>query len=136
MARNPPQNDENGGEGVTQTMNRNSSAFFAIGIAAAMIAAGIWYLYDHHIGMFYGAGRGLIGPGMMAGGGMGIVMILFWIILLVALVLVVFGAASGIRNRGDQTTDASDPLEILRRRYAKGEIDKAEYETKRHDLKA
>jgi putative membrane protein len=134
LDQNPPQPNENGGEGVTQTMNRNSSAFFVIGIAAAMIAAGIWYLYDHHIGMFYGAGRGLIGPGMMAGGGMGIVMILFWIILLVALVLVVSGAASGFRNRGN-TTDASDPLEILRRRYAKGEIDKAEYETKRHDLK-
>jgi putative membrane protein len=115
-------------------MNRNTSTLVAIGIAAAMIAAGIWYLYDHHIGMFYGAGRGLIGPGMMAGGGMGIVMILFWTILLVALVLVVSGAASGFRNRGN-TTDASDPLEILKRRYAKGEIDKAEYETKRHDLK-
>jgi putative membrane protein len=117
-------------------MNRNSSALVAIGIAAAMIAAGIGYLYNHHIGMFYGTGRGFIGPGMMAGGGMGIVMILFWAILLVALVLVVFGAASGIRNRGDQTTDASDPLEILKRRYARGEIDKAEYESKRRDLKA
>jgi len=117
-------------------MNRNSSALVTIGVAAAMIAAGIWYLYDHHIGMFYGAGRGAIGPGMMFGNGMGIVMILFWIVLLVAVVLVVSGAASGFRNRGNQTTDASDPLEILRRRYARGEIDKAEYETKRRDLKA
>jgi putative membrane protein len=117
-------------------MNRNSSALVSIGIAAAMIAAGIWYLYDHHVGMFYGAGRGSIGPGMMAGGGMGIVMILFWIVLLVALVLVVSGAASGIRNRGSGTSDAADALEILKQRYARGEIDKAEYETKRRDLKA
>jgi putative membrane protein len=133
---NPPQQDENGGEGATQTMNRNSSTRVAIGIAAAMIAAGIWYLYNHHIGMFLGAGPGVIGPGMMAGGGMGIVMILFWVILLVALVLVVSGASSGIRNRGNQTADASDPLEILKRRYARGEIDKAEYEAKRRDLQA
>jgi putative membrane protein len=125
-----------GGKGVAQTMNRNSSALVAIGIAAAMIAAGIWYLYNHHIGMFYGAERGSIGPGMMAGSGMGIVMILFWIVILVALVLVVFGAASGIRNRGNQTTDATDAIEILKRRYARGEIDKAEYEAKRRDLKA
>jgi putative membrane protein len=117
-------------------MNRNSSALVAIGVAAAMIAAGIWYLYDHHIGMFYSAGRGSFGPGMMAGNGMGIVMILFWIILLVALILLVFGASSGIRHRGNQTTDASDPLEILKRLYARGEIDKAEYETKRRDLTA
>jgi putative membrane protein len=115
-------------------MNRNSSALVSIGIAAAMIAAGIWYLYDHHVGMFYGLGRGWIGPGMMVGNGMGIVMILFWIVLLVALVLVVSGAASGIRNRGSGTSENPDALEILRRRYAKGEIDKAEYETKRRDL--
>ncbi|MGE5256451.1 MAG: SHOCT domain-containing protein [Hyphomicrobiales bacterium] len=117
-------------------MNRNSSAIVAVGIAAAMIAAGIWYLYDHHIGMFYSQGRGSIGPGMMLGNGMGIVMVLFWVVLLVALVLVVFGAASGIRNRGNETSDASDALEILKRRYARGEIDKAEYEAKRRDLRA
>jgi len=116
-------------------MNRNSSALVSIGIAAAMIAAGIWYLYDHHVGMFYGAGRGSIGPGMMVGNGMGIVMILFWIVLLAALVLVVSGAASGIRSRRNETSDA-DALEILKRRYARGEIDKAEYEAKRRDLKA
>jgi putative membrane protein len=115
-------------------MNRNSSALVSIGIAAAMIAAGIWYLYDHHVGMFYGAGRGSIGPGMMVGNGMGIVMILFWIVLLAALVLVVSGAASGIRSRRNETSDA-DALEILKRRYARGEIDKAEYEAKRRDLK-
>lgn len=117
-------------------MNRNSSVLVIIGIAAAMIAATLWYLYSHHIGMFYGPGRGFSGPGMMPGSGMGIVMILFWIIVLVALVLVVFGAASGICNRGNQTTDVSDPLEILKRRYARGEIDKAEYESKRRDLQA
>jgi len=114
-------------------MNRNSSTIVSIGIAAAMIAAGIWYLYDHHVGMFYGVGHGSLGPGMMAGNGMGIVMILFWVILLVALVLVVSGAASGILNRRNETNDA-DALEILKRRYARGEIDKAEYEAKRRDL--
>jgi putative membrane protein len=117
-------------------MNRNSSTLIAIGIAAAMIAAGIWYLYDYHIGMFYGPSHGFIGPGrMVASGGMGIVMILFWVIILGALAMVIFGAASGFRNRGNQTTDWSDPLEILKRRYARGEIDKAEYEAKRRDLK-
>jgi len=117
-------------------MKRYSSALGIIGITVTVIAGGIWYLYSHHIGMFYGPGRGFLGPGMMMGSGMGIVMILFWIIVLVALVLVVFGAASGIRNRGDQTTNVSDPLEILKRRYAKGEIDKTEYESKRRDLQA
>ena len=67
---------------------------------------------------------------------MGIVMILFWIVLLVALVLVVSGAASAGRRRSDQTSDSCDALGILKRRYAKGEIDKAEYEAKRRDLEA
>jgi putative membrane protein len=116
-------------------MNRNSSTLIAIGIAAALIATGLWYLYSHHFGMFYGAGRGLTATGMMAGGGMGVVMILFWVILLAALVFLVFGAASGSRDRGSRAADRSDPLDILKRRYAEGEIDKAEYEAKRRDLK-
>jgi putative membrane protein len=115
-------------------MNRNSSTLVAIGIAAAMIASGIWYLYNHHLWVFYGEGRGVPGPGMMTGSGMGVVMILFWIVLLAALSLVIFGAASSIRNRGHRASDEADPLEILKRRYARGEIDKAEYETKRRDL--
>jgi putative membrane protein len=117
-------------------MNRNSSWLITIGISAAMIAAGIWFLYDHRSGMLYGAGRGLFGPGMMAGNGMGIVMILFWIVLLAALVLVASGAAKGIRSRRDEPGEAADALEILKRRYARGEIEKAEYETKRRDLEA
>jgi putative membrane protein len=117
-------------------MNRNYSAVVVIGIAAAMIAAGFWYFYSHHIGMFYGPKRSLSGPGMMPGSGMGIVMILFWITVLAALVLVIFGTAWGIRNRGDQTTDESDPLEVLKRRYARGEIDKTEYESNHRNLQA
>jgi putative membrane protein len=127
---------ESQGKGVESTMNRNSSALISIGIAAGMIAAGIWYLYDHHIGLFYGAGRGLIRSGLMSGNGMGIAMIIFWLVLLVVLALVAFGGTSETRKRINKKRDAPDALEILKRRYARGEINKAEYETKRRDIQA
>ena len=117
-------------------MNRNSSALISIGIAAGMIAAGIWYLYEHHIGLFYGAGRGLIRPGPMSGNGMGIAMIIFWLVLLVAVALLAFGGTSEMRKRINKEHDAPDAFEILKWRYAKGEINKAEYETKRRDIQA
>jgi len=81
------------------------------------LAGSIWRLYDHHIGMLYGTGRGSLISGMMAGSGMGIVMIPFFIVLLMALAPAVFGAASWCRNRSNQTTDVTEALEILKRRY-------------------
>jgi putative membrane protein len=63
------------------------------------------------------------------GGGMGIGMLLFWG-LIVALVLVL------VRALGSRSGDERHrtPLDILRERYAKGEIDKAEFEQKRREL--
>lgn len=59
---------------------------------------------------------------------------LFWVVLVVLLVVLVVRLVadrSPAREppRGDET-----PLEILKRRYARGEIDRAEYEERRRDL--
>ena len=79
------------------------------------------------------------GPGMMNwgyGGGwfMGIFNIVFWVVLIVAIVYFIkwLSASSkhgGYEKRGDSA------LEILRERYAKGEIDKDEFEEKMKALK-
>ena len=64
------------------------------------------------------------------GMGMGIGMVIFWIlviILIVALLRRVLGADRDKRQ-------AKSALEILRERYASGEINKEEYEQKKHDL--
>jgi putative membrane protein len=63
------------------------------------------------------------------GFGMMIMMILFWILIIVVVVL-------GIRwLLGQSKESRSDSaLEILRRRYARGEIEKEEFETKKRDL--
>ena len=115
-------------------MNRKTSILLSLGVSAALIAAAIWWLYRHNTDMWLGNGRWDMGYHHMMGGGMGIVMIIFWIVLIGAFVLLVSGVLNGIR--GSQTNDDNirKPLEILKQRYARGEIDKAEYEDKRRNL--
>ncbi len=79
-----------------------------------------------------------MGPGMMGGWGMGwfggIFMILFWVLILIGLVFVIkwlIQSTSRARNNG-QSGDRS--LEILKERYARGEIDKAQFEDMKRDL--
>jgi putative membrane protein len=68
----------------------------------------------------------------------GLIALALFVALIVALVVV---AVSAGRNRGQSMQSAprsavgsDDPLEILRRRYAKGEITREEYQSMREDL--
>jgi len=65
---------------------------------------------------------------------MGWWMALWWVVALVVLVLLVrlvAGTASGgVAPRGDET-----PEQILKRRYAKGEIEREEYQRRLEDLR-
>ncbi len=66
----------------------------------------------------------------MMGFGM-LFMVLFWVVLIVGVVLLVrwFLGSSGF-TRGESA------LEILKKRYARGEIDQQEFEEKKRDLLA
>ena len=70
------------------------------------------------------------------GGGMGIGMLLFWGLIIFGIVMLVrgFGAISSFVAGVPRVRDKS-PLDILGERYAKGEIDKTEFEQKRNDLR-
>ena len=57
-----------------------------------------------------------------------------WWALVIAAVVAVFRWGSGRPRRGG--SDAGRPLEILRERYARGEIDKDEYDERRRHLNA
>lgn len=64
--------------------------------------------------------------------GMGLGMLLFWGLVIVGLVVLVRWL-SGPRSGGD-AAPRQDALDILAQRYARGEIERAEYEQKRRDL--
>jgi putative membrane protein len=79
-------------------------------------------------------GGGMMGPGMMYGYGggwiMGIIMLLFW-------GLIVWGIIALIRHfsvRQPNNFQPDSALEILRKRYAQGEINKEEFEEKKKAL--
>lgn len=119
-------------------MNRKTSILISLGISVALIAAGIWFLYNHYYYFGYGAsGWNMPHHRMMGGGGMGIIMILFWGGLVSAIVLLVSGLIMrrpfSDQNGGKPSAD-SDAVEILKRRYASGEISKIEYNNIKHDL--
>ena len=83
-------------------------------------------------------GWGGMGPGMMGWGGMGwfgpLFMVFFWVLIIVAIILLVrWLVASGHHQTGGVLREDS-ALEILKKRYARGEIDKEEFEAKKKDL--
>ena len=63
------------------------------------------------------------------GFGMMIMMILFWVLIIVAVVLGIrWLMGQGKESRSDSA------VEILRQRYARGEVNKEEFESKKKDL--
>jgi putative membrane protein len=80
-----------------------------------------------------------MGPGMMGWGyGMGwfwtIIMVVFWIAVIVGIIFLIkwLVISTGAGGRAARLEDSA--LEILKRRYARGEINKEEFEEKKKDL--
>ncbi|MDA8157460.1 MAG: SHOCT domain-containing protein [Actinomycetota bacterium] len=77
-----------------------------------------------------------MGPGTMGWGyGMGIVgalmMLLFWVLILIGLVYLIKWLAQSSRHGAAREETA---LDLLKKRYAKGEISKEEFEEKKKDI--
>lgn len=70
--------------------------------------------------------------GMMGGSGWWWFMPILGIIFLGLIIWAVVALIQG--QGGSQSTGADSALEILKRRYARGDIDKEEYEQKKKDL--
>lgn len=64
----------------------------------------------------------------------GLVMLLFWGGLIALVVFIIRALPDAKRNKDTKVTSEETALDILKRRYAQGEIDKAEYEAIRRDI--
>ena len=65
---------------------------------------------------------------MFFGGGF---MWLFWVILFVAVVWVIKATTNNSEGKSGKLQDNETPLDILKKRYAQGEIDREEFEEKK-----
>jgi putative membrane protein len=61
-------------------------------------------------------------------------MIIFWILILMALVYFIKWLVQSTGRRHPNVTGGNRALEILQERYVRGEIDKATFETMKMDL--
>jgi len=79
-----------------------------------------------------------MGPGMMGNWGMGwygaIFMMIFWVLLIVGLVFLIKWLVQTTGSGKTSAEKGSNAMEILKERYARGEIDKTEFESKKKDL--
>ena len=79
-----------------------------------------------------------MGPGMMGSWGMGwfggIFMVVFWILILVGVVFGIRWLLQANSKKGDSGQRGSQAIDILKERYARGEIDKAQFEAVKSDL--
>ena len=87
----------------------------------------------------WGDNRGWhMGPGMMGGWGMGwfggIFMMIFWVLVLVGLVFLIKWLIQTTNRVKSDAGNSNRALEILKERYARGEIDTAEFETIKLEL--
>ena len=79
-----------------------------------------------------------MGPGMMGGWGIGwyggIFMIIFWVLVLVGLIFLIKWLIQSTNRVKSDAGRGNSALEILKERYARGEIDTAEFEEKKKVL--
>jgi putative membrane protein len=116
---------------TTRMRNRIVLAFLTL--TAALLALPAWaqtpenppeWRYWHHHGDF-GWGHMLFGSLMM---------VLFWGGLILLIVLAVRYLGHGSARGGERSSGGKTPLQILEERFARGEIDKAEFEERKQAL--
>ncbi|MFO7953099.1 MAG: SHOCT domain-containing protein [Bacillota bacterium] len=113
-------------------MNRNARTAFLVGgvIVLSLIVMsflggcfGGWQWFNHD----------MIWPGMMRGG-FSFIMIVVWIVIAALLIWAIVAATRKPGASDHLETPENSALDILKKRYARGEIDKQEFAEKKKDL--
>lgn len=86
-------------------------------------------MYDLYNGYGGYGGWSGYGPGSMMGVGGGLLTVAFWVLFAFAIVWFIREA------RGMSARHGSNALEILKERYAKGEINREQFESMKKDLR-
>ncbi|MBI2907675.1 MAG: SHOCT domain-containing protein [Chloroflexi bacterium] len=77
----------------------------------------------------------MMGPGMMGGfGGMWLMPLIPIVIVGLVVWAIVAAVQGAAQPRGSEPSYGDSALELLKRRYARGEINREEFEEKRKDL--
>ena len=117
-------------------MNKNVKTALIVGGIAIFILIVVPSVWGAIAG-WQGGSWGTRGPGMMGSfGGMGLLMpvfmVIFWALVIWAIVALIRGLTSSGGSGSSGQADAA--LEILKKRYAQGDINKQEFEEKKKDL--
>lgn len=122
-------------------MNNRKNILLGIGGSVALLALAFLFLGHWGYGRWAANGswwpmhHGYFGPGGMMGfGGMGIFSLIFWVLVAFAIALLAAGAIARKKSEESANKDVADSLEILKQRYARGEIDQEEFLSKRDIL--
>ena len=107
----------------------------AAGLALVTGLVGATCAYGQGTGQGYGYGPGMMGGyGWSQGGAFGMIwMLLWWVLIILGIVLLAKWLFRGSQGEGSHPP-GKRALEILRERYARGEIDKKEFEERKRDL--
>lgn len=109
-----------------------------IALIAGGTVLGVLIIVSVVFGAIYGrpyGGWGMMGPGMMGGFGWTWLLPILGIIFVGLIIWAIVASVRGSNRGKDSDSSKTDSaLEVLKKRYARGEISKEEYEEKRKDL--
>lgn len=108
-------------------------------ISASFLSICLIYPFSEALAQWGGYQDRQMGPGMMGGWGSGwfgmIFNIIFWALIIIGLVLLIKWLFRATGKSSEETIyGSSSAIDILKERYAKGEIEKQEFEEKKRDL--
>ena len=105
--------------------------------SASLLMFSIFVTFSNAFAQRGGPWGGHWGPGMMGGGFGGIVfvfMFIFWVLVIIGLVLLIRLLFQKTSTKTRIMAGSSNALEIIKERYARGEIEKDEFDEKKKSL--